>query len=764
VIQRRMIIDELRGGRSVGLTLSQLQRRLLAGASSEPPGREELRGLLEEAETRGEVVRAGKDRWVAVEYSDCYVGTVRMTARGFGVVHLEGVEDEPIVVPPESLDTAMDGDRVLVQRQARRKRGRKVPTRFGDVVRVLQRRRRTLVGRFVEDQPRPWVDPYARRLNFRVLLAPFAGQRPRDGEFVEVALDELPGPGASAAGRLLRRLGVSGESGVDEEVVLADLAVPVDFSPEVLREAGELPDEIGDVDLVERWDLRAHPAVTVDGETARDFDDAVVAFSAANDAVEVFVHIADVSHYVRPGSALDTAARERGTSVYLPGRAIPMLPEKLSNHLCSLVQGQDRLAFSVRFLVTSSGGVEGYRAERSVFRSRRRCTYTEVFAWLERGEWPANLEPDVRASLELLDEAASRLRRRRENRGAIDFDLPEPEILIDPDGFMTGIQAVERNRAHRLIEELMITANECVARMLVWGKRPGLFRIHERPSPAKLAELDAVLREFDVSLRGDLEELPPAELQRVLAEIAGRPEERFLQTLVLRSLARASYDPECRGHYALATDFYLHFTSPIRRYPDLVVHRFLGGLVAGRRLGEDERERVAADLEELAVHCSFTERRSEEVEREVVRWKQAEFMRAHVGEEFSGHVSGVVAFGLFVQLDQVYVEGLIHVSDLKGDYYRYDEVGHRLVGERWGRVLRLGDAVTVRVKGIDEESPEIDLELVGGGADARDRGQRPGRTVRPERPHRSGDQERGASASRARTPRKIDRRKSGRRR
>ena len=275
---------------------------------------------------------------------------------------------------------------------------------------------------------------------------------------------------------------------------------------------------------------------------------------------------------------------------------------------------------------------------------------------------------------------------------------------------MTGVQAAPRNRAHRLIEELMLAANECVARMLVWGRQPGLFRIHERPSAGKLAELEAVLAEFGIQLKGDLEELPPRELQRVLGEIANKPGERVLQTLVLRSLARAAYHPQCKGHYALATDFYLHFTSPIRRYPDLVVHRSLARVLAGRVLPEAERALLEADLEDLAQSCSFTERRAEEAEREVVKWKQMEYMRAHIGEEFSGHVTGVVAFGLFVQLEEVYVEGLVHVADLTDDFYRYDETGHRLVGQRWGRILRLGDPLKVLVKGIDDEFMEVKLQ------------------------------------------------------
>ncbi len=735
MVTRRSLVELLRPARSNGLTVARLLRQLGDEASVDVKG--EVERLLAEAEERGEVVRSAAGRWVAIEYTDYHVGTVRLTARGFGVVRASEAGAEDVVVPPERLGSALDGDFVVVLRQSHRKKGQPTLDKFGEVVRVLRRRRPTLVGRYMPHPTQPWVDPYARRLKMQVLLEPFAEEPPRDGEFVEVSLGEIPTVG-SVRGTLLRRLGAPGESGVDEEVVLAELAIPIEFPPEALRQAERLPVAVRPEDLEGRADCRDHPAVTIDGETAKDFDDAVVAFPGPDGAIEVWVHIADVSHYVRPGSPLDLAARERGTSVYLPGRCVPMFPEKLSNHLCSLVAAEDRLAFTVRFLVTANGAVEGYRAQRSVFRSRRRCTYTEVFTWLEDKTWPPELPPGVRASLELLDEAANRLNRRRSERGAIDFDLPEPEILIDPDGFMTGVQAAERNRAHRLIEGLMVAANECVARLLVWGRSPGLFRVHEKPAAGKLVELEAVLGEFGLTLRGDLEDLPPRELQRLLAEIQGRPEERFLQSLILRSLARAVYLAECRGHYALATEFYLHFTSPIRRYPDLVVHRFLADLLAGKRYDGTERELVMGDLEDLAQSCSYTERRSEEAEREVVKWKQAEFMRAHIGEEFSGHVSGVVAFGIFVQLDEVYAEGMVHVTDMKDDYYNYDETGHRLVGRRLGGVFRLGDSLRVRVKGIDEEYMEVDLELVGGAVarTRRERGKPPAEKRQPRPPTR----------------------------
>jgi ribonuclease R len=668
-------------------------------------------GLLQEAlslaEERALALPLPNGRWVTLEHSGCIAGVLRTTAKGFGILRPVRGAAEEVVVPPEALGNAMDGDLVLVRRRSRRVRGRLVPHRFAEVVRVLRRARQTIVGRFMPDQVQPWVDPYARRLQMRVLVEP-PPFPVRPGEFVEVAVEDY-GEQGPMAGKVLRALGMAGEPGVDEEVVLAELGIPVEFPPQALEEAEALPSEVRPQDHQGRRDFRHHPAVTIDGEDAKDFDDAVVAFPGPGETIEVFVHIADVSHYVQPNTPLDLAARERGTSVYLPGRCVPMLPEKLSNHLCSLVPGEDRLAFTVRFLVTPSGRLEGTWAARSVFRSRRRCTYSEVCQWLEEGQFPSSLPEEVAQSLRLLDQAALRLRAQRQKRGSIDFDLPEPEILLDPEGFMTGVRAAPRNRAHRLIEELMIAANEAVARLLVFGSQPAIFRVHSRPSPGKLAELAAVLEEFGVPLVGDLESLPASELQRVLAAIEGKPEERFLQTLILRSLARAEYLPECRGHYALATDFYLHFTSPIRRYPDLVVHRCLANLLAGKRFSQTERELLEADLAEIAQHASFTERRAEEAEREVVRWKQAEFMKERVGQEFSGHITGVLAFGLFVQLDEVFVEGLVHLSTLTDDFYRYEEEGHRLAGERTGRVFRLGDPVRVKVLGVDEETMGVDF-------------------------------------------------------
>jgi ribonuclease R len=759
----RWVLEAIRGARVNGLTLARLEKAL-AAAGQEIEDRTTLLAALGELERRGQVVRGTSGRITAVEYTDYFTGTLKVTSAGFGILRQEEAGQPEMVVAPEGMATAMDGDLVLVHRTMKRRKGVLQPERYGVVTTVLRRRRETLVGRFRPHPERPWVDPFARRVAAPVLLDEKPAELPEEGELVEVAVTDF-GETGPLRGHLLRRIGQLSEAGVDEEVVLAEAGIPVEFPPGALREAAALPATVPEEDTRGRRDYRDQPAVTIDGETARDFDDAVVAFARPDGGIEVFVHIADVSFYVRPGSAIDDAARERGTSVYLPSRAIPMLPEGLSSHLCSLLADQDRLVFTVRFVVAPNGAVDGYRAERAVFRSRRRCTYNEVFAWLDQG-FPADLPAGVEASLKLLDEAALRLGERRQARGSIDFDLPEPEILLDPQGFMTGIRAGERNRAHRLIEELMVAANECVARMLTWSRQQGIFRVHDKPSPGKLAELQAVIGEFGLALKGDLEDLPPRELQRVLKAVAGRPEERLVHALTLRALARAVYLPSCKGHYALATDHYLHFTSPIRRYPDLVVHRFLAEGLAGQVRQGVERELVEAELEELARHCSLTERRADEAERDVIRYKQAAFMLERVGQVFAGHVSGVVAFGLFVQLDEVFVEGMVHVSELRDDFYRYDESGHRLVGERWGRVLRLGDAIQARVLGVDEERMEVrlapvlePLETPRKRSDVRRSGEarRSGGSGRPGEAGRSGETHRPGAAHRSEQPGEVKR-------
>jgi ribonuclease R len=536
-------------------------------------------------------------------------------------------------------------------------------------------------------------------------------EEPDEGELVVISLESVSASGDRARGRLLERIGFLGEPGVEERVILRLFEIPDSFAKEALDEAARLPEQIAEASLAGRWDLRDRPAITIDGETARDFDDAVSAFLGKGENIVVEVHIADVSHYVRPGSALDGEARRRGTSVYLPGLCVPMVPERISNDLCSLRAGVDRLTYTVRFNVSAAGEIDGFEIHDSVIRSRRRCTYDEVFEWLEmpRDSWPENTS-DFADSLALLALAAERLSRDRRERGSLDFDLAAPEIRFDDQGRVVAVTPELRNRAHRLIEELMVAANQCVARYLIEHHQPALHRVHDRPDANRVEDLRAVLVELGYELKGSAHDLEPASLQRVLDMASGRPEERLFATLVLRTMARALYSPEPRGHYALAVDAYLHFTSPIRRYPDLLCHRMLRRLQKeGKALLPPELEQLHKELEVLGESCSNTEQRAEAAEREAVQWKTVLFLRNRVGEHFDGHISGVTSFGLFVQLDEVLLDGLIHISELQDDYYDHDEPRHRLVGQRTHRAWRLGDAVNVQLVGVDLDAMQVRL-------------------------------------------------------
>ena len=706
-----------------GLTTQQLVNQL---AAERKLGRSEARRLLrpalKELQRDGRVVLGRGKRYFVAESSDLVTGMVRRVAGGYMEVAATDGDGPPVRIPPRGMRGAIEGDTVVVRLETTRVRARTEGVREGVVVRVLERGRREVVGRWVVGDGKPHVRPLERRLRFTV--APTGSRidgEPEEGELVVISVDSVDARGRHARGVVLERLGRVDDPGVVERVVLRQRGIPVEFPAEALAEAELLPGTIGAEELARRADLRGEPTITIDGRTARDFDDAVSARAAVNGDIEVEVHIADVSHFVRPGMALDAAARERGTSVYLPGLCVPMLPERLSNDLCSLREGEDRLTWTVRFTVMNDGEVAAYSAESSVIRSRRRCTYAEVAEWLEkpRSKWPGETA-GFADSLELLAEAAGRLGRARSERGSLDFDLAEPELILDPEGRVVAIQPAARNRAHRLIEELMVAANRCAAKILMGAGQPALYRVHDEPEATRVEDLKRVVGDLGLQLKGDPRSLEPAALQALLESADGRPEERLIDMLVLRTLARALYTPEPRGHYALTTDEYLHFTSPIRRYPDLVVHRMLRRLQAeGPMSAGEEREAMEAELEKLGESCSAAERRAESAEREAVEWKTVLFLREREGEVFAGHISGVTDFGLFVRLDEISVDGMVHISELGDDYYSYDERRHRLVGERTGRVWRLGDPIEVRLARIDLDAMQLQLLPVDVKPDAR---------------------------------------------
>jgi ribonuclease R len=677
--------------------------------------REEVARAVEELEQEGTIIPVRGKSYSLLEFTPYHAGSIKVFNDGHGNV-LGSPGDPDIYVDRRTMKGAMNGDLVVVRvdkSSAKRRKIREKEYVDGEVIRILRRAHRTVVGRFhLEEQP--YVVPFDIRIDNDILIDRDATLEARDGEMVNVEIDRYPDRSTQFAhGRVVEVLGFIGDPGVDIEVVIRKHHIPHEFPEEVLREADAIAVEVPQEVIAQRVDLRDRNIVTIDGETAKDFDDAVEVQSLLNGNYLLGVHIADVAHYVTEGSALDAEAFERATSVYFPGRAIAMLPERLSNGICSLNPKVERLTFTCEMEIDPKGRFVDHRIYKSVIRTRERMTYTQVNAILTaRTPEHEQRYGYLLADFERMYALYEILRARREQRGSIDFDLPEAEVILSESGDIEAIRGTERNVAHRLIEEFMLSANETVARELVLNNQPGIYRVHHPPDAQKLEDLKEILKEFKLKLRGNVEEIRPGELQRVMKEVAGRPEERFLTNLVLRSMKRAFYSEENDGHFALAFEHYCHFTSPIRRYPDLVVHRRLLELITSGALYGDRRQQVESAHPSYALQSSERERRAEEASREVLEWKKVIFMRDKVGNEYTGIVTGVASFGLFVELDDIFVQGMVPVATIGGDFWRYHDREHAMRGESTNRELRLGDPVKIRVESIDEDRHQIEFRLL----------------------------------------------------
>ncbi|MCG6955378.1 MAG: ribonuclease R [Gemmatimonadetes bacterium] len=651
-------------------------------------------------ERAGKIYRVKGSRYGVPGKMDLRVGTLSLTRNGDGFVRPEGSGGD-VFVPSVNLASALDGDRVVVRIEGR------PPGRspVGRVIKVLERARHTVVGTFHRSRRFSYVVPLDRRMSRHVLVPSGEESTADEGDVVAVRIDAFGDGNGNPIGAVEHVLGSLADPGVDVLAVAHSYGLALEFPPEVLaaaqRSAGEAGRDPG-ADRVDRTDL---VVFTIDPADAKDHDDALSVRELPNGHLEVGVHIADVSHYVVEGGPVDLEARSRGTSVYLVDRVIPMLPEILSGDVCSLRPDVDRQAVSLFLELDPRGHVHAERFERTTVRSRRRLSYEEAQQVLDG---TGSLGADLDEALRRLDDLARQVRAQRVARGALDLGLPESRVILDQDGVPVDIQKVERLETHRLIEDFMILANEAVARATEARGLPVLYRVHEPPVREKAEELEQFLHGLGHRLPRR-KVLTPLDVQKLLDAVRGRPEEELVSTVVLRSLQRARYDPANLGHFGLASKAYLHFTSPIRRYPDLVVHR---EVVRSLIVGEPARERDPDEMRAIADATSAREEAAEEAERDSVALKKVEFMERHLGDELDGRISGVTAFGFFVTLDAYYVDGLVHVNSLGDDFYRLQEGSYTLVGDRGRRRFRLGDRVRVQVARVDKEARHVDFLLV----------------------------------------------------
>ena len=659
----------------------------------------------------GELLQIRGNRFGLPDKMDLVVGKLQTNPGGFGFVvpeHAQPGDRQDIYIAAGNLTEAMHGDRVVVRVERRTERGFE-----GKILRVLERSQTTIVGRFETDPGGlGFVVPFDRRVLTDVHVPTGQASSAEPGEMVLVEITRWPTATRGPVGRVVEVLGNINEPGVDTEIIIRKFGIPDAHSPDAIAEAERIGGAVQDKDIRGRTDFRAVTTVTIDGEHARDFDDAITIAQLANGHYWLGVHIADVAHYVREGTALDEEAYERGTSVYFTERAVHMFPSALATGLCSLNPHVDRLVQSCLMEVDTRGAVVRYEMHDGVINSDARMTYTAVNAILTDRD-PATIAQYAALvpMFEQMEALFEILHARRRRRGSIDFDLPEAQVILTDQGQIANIIATERNVAHRLIEEFMLLANETVATHLVDQDMPALHRVHEAPDLKKVDDFETFIGPLGYSLAATGHAVTPKHFQKLIDRMRGTPEERPIAALMLRTMQKARYDAGSLGHFGLAADHYTHFTSPIRRYPDLVVHRMLREsrltTLTDVRRGELEEE-----LPEVARHTSEMERRADEAERELLQWKKVRFMADKVGDEFDGYITGVAPFGLFIELIEHYVEGRVHISSMADDYYRFVENQHILVGENTRKMYRLGDKVLVQIVRVDMERRQVDLGLV----------------------------------------------------
>ncbi|MDQ2068839.1 ribonuclease R [Natronospira bacteriovora] len=657
----------------------------------------------------GQIITNRRGALCLVDRVGLVTGIVTAHKDGFGFcIPDDGQED--VFLPPREMREIMHGDRVAVRVVDIDRRNRPV----GSLARILSRNTEDLVGRYFEESGISFVVPDNSRYNQDIFVPPEKRGGAKHGQIVRVILEMYPSRRNQPIGRVDKILGDHRDPGMEIDIAVHSHGLPREWPDGVEAEAKSFGESVPDSAAEGRKDFRDVPLITIDDETAMDFDDAVFCERTENDGFRLLVAIADVAEYVQPDSALDAEAFRRGTSVYFPGTVIPMLPEVLSNGLCSLNPDVNRLTMVCELFFDENGKVKSSRFHEGIIRSHARLTYNKVWAMLQGDKELRREYEHVLGNVENLHDLFRKLLSRRHQRGAIDFETVETKFLFDDFGKIERIVPTERNDAHRLIEECMIAANVATGEFLAKHRMPTLYRVHEGPEQEKVTDLREFLGKLGLKLGGG-ESPEPKHYAQVLRDAQGREDDTLIQTVLLRSLKQAMYSPKNVGHFGLSHDTYLHFTSPIRRYPDLLVHRALKHVL--RKEPEDEYAYGFKDMERIGGHCSSTERRADEATRDAADTLKCEFMQSRVGEEYEGMIVGVTSFGLFVKLKEVYIEGLVHVTSLPNDYYKFDAAGHRMVGERSGRVFRLTDSLKVRVVRVDPDERKIDLEPAEAEAD-----------------------------------------------
>ncbi|MEH7625884.1 ribonuclease R [Bacillus subtilis] len=688
------------------LTVQELEEMLNITEAEEF---KELVKALVALEEKGLIVRTRSDRYGIPEKMNLIKGKISAHAKGFAFLLPEDTSLSDVFIPPNELNTAMNGDIVMVRLNSQSSGSRQE----GTVIRILERAIQRVVGTYTETRNFGFVIPDDKKITSDIFIPKNGKNGAAEGHKVVVKLTSYPEGRMNAEGEVETILGHKNDPGIDILSVIHKHGLPGEFPADAMEQASSTPDTIDEKDLKDRRDLRDQVIVTIDGADAKDLDDAVTVTKLDDGSYKLGVHIADVSHYVTENSPIDKEALERGTSVYLVDRVIPMIPHRLSNGICSLNPKVDRLTLSCEMTINSQGLVTEHEIFQSVIKTTERMTYSDVNKILvdDDEELKQKYEPLV-PMFKDMERLAQILRDKRMDRGAVDFDFKEAKVLVDDEGAVKDVVIRERSVAEKLIEEFMLVANETVAEHFHWMNVPFIYRIHEEPNAEKLQKFLEFVTTFGYVVKGTAGNIHPRALQSILDAVRDRPEETVISTVMLRSMKQAKYDPQSLGHFGLSTEFYTHFTSPIRRYPDLIVHRLIRTYLINGKVDEATQEKWAERLPDIAEHTSSMERRAVDAERETDDLKKAEYMLDKIGEEFDGMISSVTNFGMFVELPNT-IEGLVHVSFMTDDYYRFDEQHFAMIGERTGNVFRIGDEITVKVVDVNKDERNIDFEIVG---------------------------------------------------